>query len=52
MFAAQDPSSVILVILVVAAAAVLYWRTVIKLLTIGTVMLVVLGLLDLLQSLH
>jgi hypothetical protein len=52
MFAAQDPSSVILVTLVVAAAAVLYWRTVIKLLTIGTVMLVMLGLLDLLRSLH
>jgi hypothetical protein len=52
MFAARDPSSVILVILVIASAAVLYWRTMIKLLAIGAVMLVVLGLVDLLRALH
>jgi hypothetical protein len=52
MFAAQDPSSVMLIILVIAAAIVFYWRTVIKLITVGTLALVLLGLLELLRSMH
>lgn len=52
MFAAQDPASLMLITLVIVAAVVVYWRTVIKLVTVGVVMLIVLGFLDLLRGLH
>jgi hypothetical protein len=41
-----------LITLVIVAAVVVYWRTVIKLVTVGVVMLIVLGFLDLLRGLH
>jgi hypothetical protein len=52
MFAAQDPRSLMLITLVIVTTAVVFWRMVIKLLIIGTVMLVLLGFLELLQGLH
>ena len=52
MFAAQDPSSVMVITLVIAVAALFFWRTMIKLAAIGTIMLVVLGFIDLLRGLH
>lgn len=52
MFAAQDPSSVMLITLVIAAAMVFFWRTMIKLVTAGVVALVLLGLLEVLRSMH
>lgn len=52
MFAARDHGSLIMIILAIATSAVIFWRTVIKLVIIGALVLVVLGLLVLLQSLH
>ena len=52
MFAAQDPSSVMVITLVIAVAALFFWRTMIKLAAIGTIMLVVLGFIDLLRGLQ
>jgi hypothetical protein len=52
MFAAQDPGAVTFIALVIATAVVFFWRTVIKLIAIGIVVLVALGFLELLQGLH
>jgi hypothetical protein len=52
MFAAQDPSSPMLITLVIVAAVMVFWRTVIKLVVIGVVVLAVLGFLELLRGLH
>ena len=49
---AHDPSSLIPIALVLITAALVFWRTVVKLLAIGIILLVVLGLADLLHSLH
>lgn len=46
MFAAQDPGSLMLIILAIVAMAVAFWRTTIKLLIIGVIVLVSLGLLS------
>lgn len=43
MSAAMDPGSVMLISLVIAVAAVFFWRTVIKLMLVGAVLLIVLG---------
>jgi hypothetical protein len=55
MFAAQglpqDPGFVMLMILIITLA-VIFWRLVIKLLAIGVILLVVLGLYELLRILH
>jgi hypothetical protein len=52
MSATQDSSSLMLITLVIVAVGVLFWRTVIKLMIIGVIVLVVLGFLELLRSLH
>jgi hypothetical protein len=56
MFAAQgathDPSSLMPIALVVITGAVVFWRTIIKLLVIGAILLTVLGFAELLQILH
>ena len=52
MFMARDPGSLILIILAIATSAVIFWRIVIKLVIIGAVSLVILGLLELWQGLH
>ena len=49
---AQDPASLMLIILAVITGVVVFWRTVIKLATIGLLLLVVLGFMDLLRGLH
>jgi hypothetical protein len=48
----QDPSSLVPIALVVITAAFVFWRTVIKLLAIGIMLLVVLGVSDLLHGPH
>jgi hypothetical protein len=56
MFAAQastqDPSSLIPVVLVLITGAVVFWRVMIKALTIGLILLIVLGLSELMRNLH
>jgi hypothetical protein len=47
----QDPSFLVLVILIIALA-VLFWRIAIKLLAIGVISLVILGLSELWRILH
>lgn len=49
---AQDPSSLIPIALVLITAALIFWRTVVKLLAIGIILLVVLGVASLLHGLH
>ena len=49
---AQDPSSLIPIALVLITTALIFWRTVVKLLAIGIILLVVLGVADLLHGLH
>lgn len=46
MFVAHDPSSLTLITLIIAAVAVFFWRAVIKLAAIGTVVVVVLGFFE------
>ena len=48
----QDPSSLVPVALVVITAALVFWRTVIKLLAIGLILMVILGVSELLHSPH
>lgn len=48
----QDPSSLVPMALIVITGLVVFWRTAIKLLAIGVILLVVLGLSDLLHTLH
>lgn len=52
MSAGQDPNSLMLITLAIMATVVIFWRTVIKLVAIGTLALVVLGFLEVLQALH
>ena len=56
MFAAtgpsQDPSSLVLIALVVITGLVIFWRTAIKILAISAILLIVLGLSELLHTLH
>jgi len=56
MFAAhgstQDPNSLISVALVLITGAMVFWRTVIKAIADGLILLAVLGLAELLRSLH
>jgi hypothetical protein len=52
MPAGQDPGSLMLGILIIATMAVVCWRTVVKLVIIGIVVLAVLGLVELLGGLH
>lgn len=47
----QDPGFVVLVILVVTVAVV-FWRTAIKLLAIGVILLVILGLYECFRVMH
>ena len=49
---AQDPSSLVPIALVVITAALVFWRTLIKLLAIGVILLIVLGLSELLHGPH
>jgi hypothetical protein len=48
----QDPTSLVPIALVVIIAALVFWRTVIKLLAISVILLIVLGVSELLHSLH
>lgn len=48
----QDPNSLIPIALVIITAALVFWRTVIKLLAIGVILLVVLGVSELLHGPH
>jgi hypothetical protein len=56
MFVAQgathDPSSLLPIALVVITGTVVFWRTLIKVVIIGVILLVVLGLSDILHVLH
>lgn len=49
---AQDPASLILIIVAVITGLVVFWRTVIKFVTIAILLLIVLGFIDLLRGLH
>ena len=49
---ARDPTGLITIILAIVVVAVIFWRTVLKLAIASIVALAVLGLLQLLQSLH
>jgi hypothetical protein len=48
----QEPGSLILIILIIAATAVIFWRTVLKLVTIGLILLIMLGFVELLRDIH
>lgn len=48
----QDPSFLIPIALLLITTALIFWRTVIKLLVIGIILLVVLGVAYLLHGLH
>jgi hypothetical protein len=48
----QDPSSLVPIALVVITGLVVFWRTAIKFMAIAVILLVVLGLSDLLHTLH
>lgn len=52
MAPAQDPGSLVLIVLVIVAASVAFWRTVIKIIVVGVMVLVVLGFLELLRIMH
>jgi hypothetical protein len=56
MFIAQGPApdaeSIRTIALVVVIAAVIFWRTAVKVLLIGAIMLVVVGALTAVQGLH
>ena len=52
MFTTQDPGSLMLITLIAVTGVMVFWRTLIKLMIIGLVLLAVLGLSDLLQGLH
>lgn len=47
----QDPGFLMLII-AIGATGVIFWRTVVKLAVMGLIFLIVLGISDLLQSLH
>ena len=51
MLAIQDPGFLAAVIIMVTLA-VIFWRIAVKLLAIGVIMLVILGLTELLRILH
>ena len=46
---AQDPATLMLIALIIATGAVIFWRTVIKFVIIGVILLLVLGVFELLQ---
>jgi hypothetical protein len=48
----RDPGVLMMIILVIVEVAMIFWRTVLKLAVASIVTLTVLGLLQLLQSLH
>lgn len=50
--ASQDPGSLMLIILIIISGVVFFWRMVIKLAIIGVILLMVLGLSELLRSVH
>jgi len=56
MFVAQgsmpDPESIRAIVLLVTAGAVMFWRIAIRLVVIAAILLVVLGALTVVQSLH
>jgi len=56
MFIAQglppDPESIRTVVLLIVILAVIFWRTAIKVLLIGAIMLVIVGALTAVQGLH
>jgi hypothetical protein len=52
MSPAQDPSGLMWVVLIIGVAVVAFWRTVIKLVIIGVVLLAALGFADALSSLR
>jgi hypothetical protein len=49
---AHDPESIRTVVLLIVILAVLFWRTALKLLIIGAVMLVAVGAVAAVQGLH
>ncbi len=49
---AQDPGSLMQIALIIAIGVVIFWRTVIKFVIIGMILLLVLGVFGLLQALH
>jgi hypothetical protein len=48
----HEPGPLIIIILIIVAATVIYWRTVVKLMTIGLILLIMLGLVELLKDMH
>lgn len=50
--ATQHSISLVPVTLVIITGAVVFWRTIIKAIVIGLILLVVLGLYELFQNLH
>lgn len=48
----QDPEFLMLVILIIITLAVIFWRVTIKLVLIGIIFLLALGLFELLRILH
>jgi hypothetical protein len=48
----QDPSSLVPIALVVITGLVVFWRTALKLLAIAVILVMVLGLSELLHTLH
>jgi hypothetical protein len=56
MFIAQgtppDPASMKAIVILIVVAAVIFWRTALKVLLIGAIMLVVVGALTAVQGLH
>jgi hypothetical protein len=48
----QDPISLVPIALVAIIGAVVFWRTMIKIIVVGLILLVVLGLSEFIQSLR
>jgi len=48
----QDPSSFIPIAVIIIIGAVVFWRTVIKVIAIGFILLAIIGLSELLHNLH
>jgi hypothetical protein len=52
MFAGHDPNSITLITLIITTLGVFFWRTAIKLVAIGAVLVVVLGFFEFLNNIH
>jgi hypothetical protein len=52
MLAGHDPNSLTLITLIITTLGVFFWRTAVKLIAIGTVLVVVLGFFEFLSNIH